>query len=318
MKFSPISSRHLFGHEEKEQIFFNSYKKGKIHHAWMIYGEHGIGKSTYAYKLAKFILTHNQATKSDNFEIDYNNQYVKQIEKLQHPDFMLIDAIKNNDDTVKKNPTISIEEIRQIPKFLSLTSANSNNKVVIIDGIEFLSTSATNALLKILEEPMDNSYLLLITNKIGIIPLTIKSRCFLLRLKRLSHENFIKLICNLIPDVSQDEAAKLSNFSNFDINIALSLYKKKAFTLFEDVKSALMSRNASSIEKIQNNIKEQPENWETIKHIICYTLYEEIQKKSEESSVIQLVKRLEKIIKVINDANFLHLDKTTVLNAIFV
>ncbi|MBI3704593.1 MAG: DNA polymerase III subunit delta', partial [Rhizobiales bacterium] len=54
----PRETLALFGHAEAEQMLLDSYKSGRIPHAWLIGGPPGIGKATLAYRLARFVLAH--------------------------------------------------------------------------------------------------------------------------------------------------------------------------------------------------------------------------------------------------------------------
>ncbi len=116
--------------------------------SWIFFGSQGIGKSLSAKNLALEILD----SKTD-----------------QHPDLKIIAPLDSKDG-------ISIDQIREIKSFLSLKSAISTYKIVIIDSIDDVSYQGSNALLKILEEPTDNTFIFLISHNISKVMPTIRSR----------------------------------------------------------------------------------------------------------------------------------------------
>ena len=100
-----------------------------------------------------------------------------------HPDFLMIDVEEN-----KKN--ITIEQIRKVKEFSFITPQLSNNKVILINNAELMSVEASNSILKILEEPIHNRYILLIcSNKNRLLP-TIISRCIVFNIKPFEEADF--------------------------------------------------------------------------------------------------------------------------------
>ena len=87
---------------------------------------------------------------------------------MQNPDLLVIDS------------DYSVESIRQIDQFLKKLSYNHQNKVILIKNAQNLETVAQNTLLKSLEEPGENNYFILTTNKLSQIIPTIVSRCQLI------------------------------------------------------------------------------------------------------------------------------------------
>lgn len=88
----------------------------------------------------------------------------------QRPDITIISVIENKKE-------ISIEQIRELRRYLSLSPHSSPYKIAIIDLAEKMTDEAANALLKTLEEPRGNTVLILITNMASALPETILSRC---------------------------------------------------------------------------------------------------------------------------------------------
>ena len=80
----PKVTETLFGHHVAEQEFLNCYKSGKLHHSWLITGIKGIGKATFAWRMAKFLLTQpiDSANKNGLFDNSAENQPIED-EKLK-------------------------------------------------------------------------------------------------------------------------------------------------------------------------------------------------------------------------------------------
>ena len=134
----------------------NIFDNEQIHHAFIISGSKGIGKSLLIETLAEKIL---------NNKISLNN----------NPDF-------HNLKILDEKKLIGISQIHELRDKLYESSFLGKNKVAVINEIEKISIDGLNAILKILEEPPKNTYFLLSTNFLNQIPLTIQRRCFDLRI----------------------------------------------------------------------------------------------------------------------------------------
>jgi len=88
----------------------------------------------------------------------------------QHPDYYHLTRLEDKKD-------ITVDQVRGLLHKLNETSHQGGYKVTWVEGVEFMNSSAFNALLKTLEEPADNTLFLLTTHEIGRLPATIKSRC---------------------------------------------------------------------------------------------------------------------------------------------
>lgn len=117
---------------------------------------------------------------------------------------------QNNPDIllISENSGWGIDQIRKINNFLSQKPFSHQNKIVIILEVQNLNIESQNALLKNLEEPGINNYLILSANKIKSILPTIISRCHTIKIsEKLKNENKqnIKITGNLIKDLALSE-----------------------------------------------------------------------------------------------------------------
>ncbi|MCO7188430.1 MULTISPECIES: DNA polymerase III subunit delta' [unclassified Pseudoalteromonas] len=142
-----------------------SYQQQRFHHAQLLYGMVGVGKLELAQSLAAALLCKHAGTSL------YSCGQCKScllIEADNHPDKLLITA---------ETQSISVDAIRGLNEFIFHSAQQGGNKVVVIDGVEKLTESAANALLKTLEEPAKGRYLLLLCNDRARVSATVLSRC---------------------------------------------------------------------------------------------------------------------------------------------
>lgn len=127
-----------------------NYQQGRFAHGLLFTGSAGIGKFKMAKQLAQFLLCTNKQAEDACFKC----HSCQLIAANNHLDFHLLAA--------EKNKSIGVEQIRQLTDKLNERPQLGNNKVVLIKGAEQLTESAANALLKTLEEPQGDSYLILL------------------------------------------------------------------------------------------------------------------------------------------------------------
>lgn len=176
----------LFGHELAEQRFLDAYAQDRLHHAWLIEGPEGIGKSRLAQRLAAYLLGARGPAGSPLDATDTDPVW-RAFASGSHPDLRLIHRELNDKGKLKQD--ISVDQIRTLTEFFTKKAALGGWRIGIIDAIDETNKSGANALLKTLEEPPPKCVLFLINH--GREPLlpTIRSRCRVLRLSVLSDED---------------------------------------------------------------------------------------------------------------------------------
>ena len=167
----PVNQTKLFGLDEYFNELVSLDKNDKLPNKIMLSGPKGQGKSTLAYHFVNYILSKEEEFKYDisNFEINPENRTFKTILNKSNPNLISINIY---DD--KK--FIDINQIRELILNLKKSSFNDKPKFILIDNIEFLNVNSINALLKILEEPSENIFFILINNNKKILS-TLLSRC---------------------------------------------------------------------------------------------------------------------------------------------
>ena len=174
---NPSEQTQLYGLDKFFYEITKLYNIGKMPNKILLSGKKGSGKATLAYHLINYILSDKEKNKYDykKLLINEENKSFKLLLNNSHPNFYLIDLI---DD--KKN--IEIDQIRKMINYTNKSSFNRTPRVILIDNIENLNKNSTNALLKIIEEPNENIFFILIHNNNKKISSTLKSRCLIFKI----------------------------------------------------------------------------------------------------------------------------------------
>lgn len=200
----PVSSGSYYGHKAEIQILEQSLCSGRFHHGWIFSGPLGIGKATLAYHLARVLLGQTRdgqtgegfpddfdlLSRSNDLKTDKTGRLVSQ---FAHPDMRVLRRAYDQ-KTKKFFRFIRIDEMRELKNVLHTTPSMGLHRVVLIDRAEDMNEASGNALLKVLEEPPLNTTFILITNSLGQIPITIRSRCRMLKFNELQIDDFEKAI----------------------------------------------------------------------------------------------------------------------------
>ena len=191
MNLKPSENTKIYGMENFFNEIVGLYNHKKMPNKILLSGKRGSGKSTLAYHLINYILSKEEEFKydSDNFTINPENKSFKLLQNNSHPNFYLIDLL-----TEKKN--IDVAQIREMITYTNMSTFNNLARFILIDNIEHLNKNSVNALLKIIEEPNDNVFFILINNNEKNILPTLKSRCLIFKINFTFEESMN--ICNKI------------------------------------------------------------------------------------------------------------------------
>ncbi|NPV23111.1 DNA polymerase III subunit delta' [Bradyrhizobium aeschynomenes] len=190
----PRETTALFGHREAEAALLAAYRSGRMAHAWLIGGPQGIGKATLAYRMARFVLTHRDPQSSEvraaeSLHVDADDHVARLIASEAHGGLLTLERSANDKGVLRT--VITVDETRETISFFGSTAAVEGWRVCIVDTVDELNPNAANALLKILEEPPQQSLFLLVSHAPARVLATIKSRCRRLSLRALSTEDVI-------------------------------------------------------------------------------------------------------------------------------
>ncbi len=274
-RFNAKNTLELVGLKKNFDFLKSLLMKDKLPKVTLLTGEKGIGKSTMINHLMYFFFD-KENYDQDKYTLLKKSSFYKQYFNDLFPDIIYLDgSILNN---------IKIEDIRNLKEKIFKTSINNKKRFVILDDVETFNTNSLNALLKVIEEPSNNNFFILINNKTKPILETIKSRCLEIKIlisneTRLEVSSFLinyynqKLILNenklfLSPGnfikfnyiIAENKIDINDSFLN-NLSILINLYKKEKDMFYKDLLvffteyyiNQIKRENLSIYEKFINN-----------------------------------------------------------------
>lgn len=194
-KWRPQSFNEVVGQAHITQTLTNALRNNRLHHAILLTGPRGTGKTSSARILAKAIRCPNAV---DFVPCDHCDSCLE-IAQSRSSDVIELDGASNN----------GVDAIRDLRDSVGYMPSSGKYKVYIIDEVHMLSTSAFNALLKTLEEPPDHVVFIMATTEAQKIPQTILSRCQRYDFRRIPMKQIteqLKKICTGENVPAEDEA----------------------------------------------------------------------------------------------------------------
>ena len=176
-KWRPKTFADLVGQEHVVKALRNALDKGRLHHAYLLTGTRGVGKTTIARILAKS-LNCEQGQHGEPCGVCAS---CTQIDAGRYVDLLEIDAASNT----------GIDNIREVLENAQYAPTVGKYKVYIIDEVHMLSKSAFNAMLKTLEEPPEYLKFVLATTDPQKVPVTVLSRCLQFNLRPMAPETVL-------------------------------------------------------------------------------------------------------------------------------
>lgn len=213
-KYRPQKFADLIGQPHITKTLQNAIKMKKLYPALIFSGMKGVGKTSASRILAKTL----NCEKGPDIEPCNECSTCIEITGDHSPDYIEIDGASNN----------GIEEIRSLKETVKYKPLKNRYRVVVIDEVHMLSTSAWNALLKTIEEPPDHTYFIMATTDFHKIPATIVSRCQHFEFKRIPYETMEVLL----KSICEKENIKISKY-------ALHLISKSSEGSLRDAKKIL-------------------------------------------------------------------------------
>ena len=209
----PNETARLYGHDGAIAEVLDAVNANRLHHAWLLTGQKGIGKATLAYHIARFLLAQEPpgdslfgtSPPSTSLAVDQDHPVASRIRAGSEPGLCVLRR-PVDEKTGKLKTVITVDTVRELRKFFSLSAAGNGRRIVIVDCVDDMNSNAANALLKVLEEPPVDAVLLLVTHQPSRILPTIRSRCCRLPCAPLSPENLQKATEIALPDHAFDSA----------------------------------------------------------------------------------------------------------------
>ncbi|MDQ2859159.1 MAG: DNA polymerase III subunit delta' [Pseudomonadota bacterium] len=200
--------REVFTHEGGEAVeraFLEALERGRLHHAWLLVGPEGIGKATFAYRVARRLFGAAADPALGLLGSQPDDPVCRQIMARAHPDLLILQR-DAEDGKVRKG--IPVDDARTLPEFFAKTPAAAPYRVAIVDTADDLNANAANAVLKSLEEPPERGVVLLISHAPGTLLPTLRSRCRRLRFFPPPEDEAAAWVADKA-EVGEDEARRL-------------------------------------------------------------------------------------------------------------
>ncbi|MBB3861188.1 DNA polymerase-3 subunit delta' [Novosphingobium hassiacum] len=191
----------MIGHDDAWRAWRSAMAGGRMHHGWILSGREGLGKASFA-RAAAAELVAEPGVPQPAFEM--------------HPDLYVLRPLPANDDEVKKRDdgkpyvtkrNISVDQIREIGRRLNTRPTLGARRAVIVDCGDQLEKGAVNALLKMLEEPPQGTFFLLVVHVLGRLLPTVRSRCQILRFHPLSDADVMRVLDAEMPQLDNETRA---------------------------------------------------------------------------------------------------------------
>jgi len=259
------------------------YTEQQLHHGLLFVADQGVGENELINQLTKTLVCSEQnACGKCKGCMLYDAQ--------SHPDIKRL---------VSDKPSIGVDLIRSASEFVTTTSQLLGNKVVVIENIERMTESASNSLLKTLEEPSQNTYLLLSTNKPNRILATITSRCEKIRLSLPNVQESLAWLASKTQENVSEEG--LMAFSGSAIDYLQSLQGSTTNYLEFDQDLALLGESKISGLALA-------EKWQGDASLVLSWIYQKttVQYKtllnaSTQTTVLEINQRLSTIESLVGD-----------------
>ncbi|MBI3451648.1 MAG: DNA polymerase III subunit delta' [Rhodospirillales bacterium] len=239
---SPRAAVALVGQGAAERALLAAWESGRLPHAWLITGPHGIGKATLAYRFARFILAGGGANDGlfgagplQSLALPAQHPVFRRVAAGGHPDLFTLEPGMIHPDTGKPTQEIVVAQVRQTIDAMRLTPVEGGWRIVVIDAAENMNPSAANALLKILEEPPPNALLLLVSHAPGRLLATIRSRCRFLALPPLADADVAALLGQARPELDDADRAALIRLAEGSIGRAIDLTDRGGVELYREL-----------------------------------------------------------------------------------
>lgn len=209
-----MSWHSIRGHDRVVAELRRSLEHGRFPHALLFVGPEGVGKRTFARKLAQALLC--ETNPAERLDPCGACPGCLQVAAETHPDFVEVARPEDKHE-------LPIAVIRDLCEHFALKPARGLRKVAILDDADDLNDEAANAFLKTLEEPPPGAVLILIGTSVEVQLQTIVSRCQVVRFDPLSAEDVAELLLEQGVARDAEDAARLAALGDGSLRRALGL-----------------------------------------------------------------------------------------------
>lgn len=230
-----MGKERLFAGKALCETLAASVAGGRLSHAYLFYGEKGVGKRTLAAHFAQMILCTGPQPRPCG-----DCPSCRKFLTGNHPDFYRYEGKSGAN-------SIHIETVRELRADVYIRPNDGEYKVYLVPDAEDMTISAANALLKVLEEPPSYAVFLLTASHPDRVPLTVRSRCVRLEVYPLTYQETAEALRELLPEGEEQAIRQAAELSGGVLGQALAMLQDEAYAelaaLAEEIMSGLLSGN---------------------------------------------------------------------------
>ena len=276
----------LYGHDKQWQDIISFFQKESLPSSLLIHGVQGIGKILFAKNFLYYALYHG-ATSKDNFTTQFTAE-------------SLVDMrIIIPDSEHGKSQDIKSDTIRSLKDFFQLKPIHNKYRIAIIDDAHMMTHTAANSLLKLLEEPPSNSFIILVTHTSNMLLKTIRSRCQHIALHPLQDDVFKNILPQL--GIENHDDAYLNMLCGC-IGTALSWQQYDAYILYQWLQDFLQCQTSHDEDMVMAKSlgqKDQSKRYEIFCHMIMSYFHRIIKEMTLRNDNIQPMLQLMDDIQIL-------------------
>lgn len=322
----PRETSILVGHEEAERALLEAYRSGRLPHAWLIGGPPGIGKATLAYRMARFVLAHPDPAaafvqSASSLAVDPSHPVARQVAAQAHGDLLVLERTLTENGTLRS--VITVDEVRRTVSFFGSTAGQGGWRVCIVDAADELQyPQASNALLKVLEEPPRRALFLVVSHAPGRLLPTIRSRCRRLDLRPLAEGDVARAAAAAIGR-SEDEPAirQAAAAAGGSVARALSFLSGPGLALREQVQALLATLpapNPKGLHALGDALGGDDEAFDAFVDTVREWLEARLTAQPlEPRRLVRVAEAWEKISRSVSDVDEFNLDRKPLVFAVF-
>ncbi len=272
----PREMLSLYGQDAAERGFLELYNAGTLHHAFLLTGPEGIGKATFAYRAARFLLAEAEREAGalfgpevmETLETAAISRTAHLVANDAHPDLAVLKR-RYDPKTQNFRSEISIEDTRDTLTLFEKTAAFGGWRVIIVDAADDLNNASANALLKTLEEPPERAVFLMVAHQPQRLLPTIRSRCRVLSFAPLEAATLRGLVPALSGAGAIDEMAVARAGGSVRRALRLGEPGFRAYlALIDEVLGSLPKRRHAEIDRIAEATRTGPEGEQALADLL--------------------------------------------------
>jgi DNA polymerase-3 subunit delta' len=228
----PREAAALFGHAGAEAEALDAIRSGRLHSGWLLAGPEGVGKASFAYRMAGTLLARRPGDPPpEALGLAPDHPDACLIRAGAHPRLFVLRRGLNDEGRLRAQ--IAVEDARRLGDFLHMSAPDGGQRAVIVDAADDLNPSSANAILKLLEEPPARTTLLLVAHQPARLLPTIRSRCRTVRFAPLGAPDLAAALRAV--GVEPEDPGALAELAAGSVGAAVRLAEEGGLALYGEV-----------------------------------------------------------------------------------